>query len=174
MKTKVKCNNCGQVIIIPVNQETRGKMIQFACKNKTCDNLITFKVPRQAGREIDRTVITGDVTKPNISFLEIQENEFGQAAKLILNKGKMVVGRKSSTKQVDLQINSTDAAMSRQHCTIDGVIDNQKRVHHILSDNDSKAGTFLNGDKLHAIDEMYLEENDEIRLGRTVITYKRS
>ena len=169
---KVKCTSCGQVIKVPVNDDLKGKKIQFYCKNKACGQLINYRIPLVEGREEDYTMIEGDESKKSTPYLEIEASEFGKKQTLILQNGKQVIGRKSTTKKVDLEIESTDTSMSRQHCYIEAYTDKQKRLCHILSDAESKSGTFLNGKRLHQVDELYLEENDKITIGRSTLQYK--
>jgi hypothetical protein len=170
--SKVKCDSCGQVIKIPVTDEIKGKTIQFRCKNEACGVIMKYKVPMITGRAEDVTIIQGSKTTKKVAKLQLKKNEFGESQLFALQKGKSIIGRKSSTKKVDIEINSSDAAMSRQHCSIEEYVDKVHRVFYIISDADSKAGTFLNGMKLHPIDEIYLEENDKIRLGRSTLIYK--
>jgi hypothetical protein len=172
--SKVKCDSCGQVIKIPVTDEIKGKTIQFRCKNKACGEIMKYKVPMVTGRAEDVTIIQGSKTTKKVAQLQLKKSEFGESQVFALQTGKSIIGRKSSTKKVDVEINSTDTSMSRQHCSIEEYVDKQQVVFHIISDANSKAGTFLNDKKLHPIDELYLEENDEIRLGRSTLIYKTS
>lgn len=170
---KVKCESCGQVIKIPqVSDDLKGKTIQFYCKNKSCGKVINYKIPLVEGREEDYTTIEGAEVKQPITYLELVASEFGAKQILTLQTGKQILGRKSTTQKVDLEIESTDASMSRQHCYIETYIDKQKKLCHIISDAESKAGTFLNGKRLHQIDELYLRENDQILIGRSTLQYK--
>lgn len=92
-----------------------------------------------------------------------------------LKRGKNIIGRNSETTplEVNLRIDTEDKYMSRKHCVID-VVEENNQIDYILNDSLSTNGTFLNGkaQRLSAHDEIYLKDADCVQIGRTKVILK--
>jgi pSer/pThr/pTyr-binding forkhead associated (FHA) protein len=61
--------------------------------------------------------------------------------------------------------------MSRQHAVIEVVFKTDSVFAHYLKDNNSKNGTFHNGDRLDENDVIHLMPDDTIRIGHTTFKF---
>lgn len=86
-----------------------------------------------------------------------------------LHPGKNILGRPSRSGvssagvNVPLRVADAHASVSRRHCQIE-VIEKRQRWQYILSDLESRNGTFLNGHRLNRDEEVYLQPGDEVML----------
>ena len=88
-----------------------------------------------------------------------------------LSEGTHIVGRKSSTTEAAIAIETSDRTMSRSHARIDVRRDRRGNLIHTLSDCQSKNHTLYNGVSLSAGETVVLKDNDELRLGRTTLRF---
>jgi len=169
---KVRCNQCGHIIKVKVTDDILGKRIKFTCKNAACDNMITYKVPQQHGRDDLRTVFS-DVGEPlDVIQLNVKPSDDHPESNIAVVIGKHTLGRHSENKKATLTIKTQDKSMSRLHCTIDVFRDKRNLLCCTIKDCGSQAGTMLNGKKLHDLDEYYLANQDEIQLGKSILTFE--
>ena len=82
-----------------------------------------------------------------------------------------LLGRKSSTTEAAIAIETSDRTMSRSHARIDVRRDRRGNLIHTLSDCQSKNHTLYNGTPLGAGETVVLKDNDELRLGRTTLRF---
>ena len=88
-----------------------------------------------------------------------------------LREGHYIVGRKASASNADIRIETDDQMMSRNHARIDVRQDTHGGLIHCLSDNQSKNRTIHNGAFLDEGEEVVLQDNDEIKLGNTLLRF---
>ena len=88
-----------------------------------------------------------------------------------LRMARGLLGRKSSTTEAAIAIETSDRTMSRSHARIDVRRDRRGNLIHTLSDCQSKNHTLYNGTPLGAGETVVLKDNDELRLGRTTLRF---
>lgn len=88
-----------------------------------------------------------------------------------LGEGTHLIGRKSSTSEAAIAIQTADRTMSRSHARIDVQKDRRGNLIHTLSDCQSKNHTLYNGNALGIGEKVVLKDNDELRLGRTILRF---
>ena len=93
-----------------------------------------------------------------------------------LRNGNNKIGRlsKSTPKDVNIAINTKDTYMSRHHCDLIVRWSQNKNVYeYILSDRKSVNGIFINEERrLSRSEEVFLNDGDNIQLGRTKLILK--
>ncbi|MDR3142223.1 MAG: FHA domain-containing protein [Tannerellaceae bacterium] len=89
-----------------------------------------------------------------------------------LAEGVSIIGRKSSRPSLaTIGIETTDRSMSREHIRIEVKKDSKGGYKHYLSDNNSKNHTLYNSNYLGEGEEVILNNNEEIIIGRTVLRF---
>jgi predicted Zn finger-like uncharacterized protein len=88
-----------------------------------------------------------------------------------LQEGHFVIGRKASVSDANIRIETDDKMMSRNHARIEVKKDAHGGLIHCLSDNQSKNRTQYNCIFLDEGEEVVLQDNDEIKLGNTLILF---
>lgn len=88
-----------------------------------------------------------------------------------LREGHYIVGRKSPASDADIRIETDDKMMSRHHARVEVKKDSQGGLIHCLSDNQSKNQTMHNGIFLEESEEVVLQDNDEIKIGNTLLRF---
>ena len=92
-----------------------------------------------------------------------------------LQLGLNLVGRLSGIYKNDIGINTEDVFMGRQHFVIEVVLNKFGYCEYIISDNQSKNGTYVvfaaNNTKkvLSPKDKVYLKNGDTIAAGKTIL-----
>ena len=88
-----------------------------------------------------------------------------------LREGNYVVGRKAAISDANIRIETDDKLMSRNHARIDVKKDGHGGIVHCLSDNQSTNRTLHNGIFLDEGEEIVLQDNDEIKIGNTLLRF---
>jgi pSer/pThr/pTyr-binding forkhead associated (FHA) protein len=88
-----------------------------------------------------------------------------------LREGQYVVGRKASVSNANIRIETEDRMISRNHFRINVKKDAQGGLLHCLSDLQSKNRTMYNNRFLEEDEEVVLQDNDEIKIGHTLIRF---
>lgn len=169
---KIKCKSCGRVAKVKITEAIRGKTIKYNCKNPSCNQLITFKIPKVEGREDHETDVMVRLEEMKSADLIVNENKYHKEQLMNLTLGLQTIGRKSSNKEIALPIITSDTTISRSHFTINGFMDKLGGLCFTIKDSGSKLGTFVNGNKLKQDEEIYLVNNDEIGIGKSTIIFK--
>ncbi len=89
-----------------------------------------------------------------------------------LCEGKNTVGRKSVNSTASLQLDVNDLYMSRRHAIIRCVNAGKPTYKAIISNDQNKNITYINGNPLEKDDELILTNGCEIKMGDTVVVYK--
>ena len=89
-----------------------------------------------------------------------------------LQEGQNIIGRKASSSQATVQIETTDRYMSRQHITItvNTLPDGTKKV--VLSNYQNKNQTIVDGQEITTGDIIRLTDGDKITMGHTTVIFK--
>ena len=143
--------------------------MMFLLKCPQCKQSIIFKIPDSIRNKpkpnADKTQIGDTVTFSSTDVFLVDKTS---RRRYKLRLGKNIIGRKG-----DVEIDNNDSYVSRFHCLIE-MVKTANGCDIILMDDGSVSGTgkpstngtFHNGEKLTKIDKIFLEKNDEIRLGK--------
>ncbi|MDR2232319.1 MAG: FHA domain-containing protein [Tannerella sp.] len=166
----VKCPHCH--VGLKVDEEKVPQGIDFfKCPKCKCDIPISsLEIKDKHHTDEIRTVV-----------FQPSNNEGGRLTVLLdantseqifpLTEGHFTVGRKATTPTADICIETNDKMMSRSHLLIVVKHDAQGGLIHCLSDNKSKNRTIYNGKYLEDGEEVVLQDNDEIKIGNTVLRF---
>jgi len=180
---KIGCSNksCGNQIQFTVNSEECGSSKFIRCKK--CNTIITAKIPEETtlikimgkkpptppsenGGGIGGTYVGGSFLEERMINLEVIPNQNTGFQTFIIDQEFVSVGRKNSSGpnfKPDIEILTDDKFIGRVHCAI------QKKANKkfVIKDLESKNKTYLNGQALEPGEEIYLNDGDEIKIGRT-------
>lgn len=174
----IKCKYCNHESKLNIPKNIEGKLIRFKCQNKSCSQLIEARVPSEILPEKSTIVSKSIQGKVEYAILEVVPNQFTGYEKYKLGIGKTTIGRQSNTQKADISLKTLDTDMSRVHCSIRSFKDPLGTVSFVLADEGSKNGVYLNEKRLDDEDEIYLVDNDIIKLGNTnlvfIVKYKQS
>ncbi len=93
-----------------------------------------------------------------IAALSVKEG-VDEGSYLDFGEKKIYIGRRDRSDFI-----VTDDSVSRLHASVE-----YDMCRHLLRDEESANGTFVNGNR---IDKIYLKDNDEIKIGNTVLRYE--
>lgn len=164
----ISCNHCGNKSSITVEESQFGQVIAERCNY--CGEVISgIRVPNEQvfkGDQISKPTYV-EVNKIKQSYLKliIEASEYNIKQVFAVKKEIVIIGRKGVTSKADIQIDTKDLSMSRQHVKIEKM----KNGKYVIIDNSSINGTFLNGRRLVDDEEIFLENNCKINIGATVI-----
>ncbi len=178
------CTHCNKQLFIGKIPETSyGKNVSVKCLG--CNKLSGVKIPDKQKLEAlfnatnnqknlkdtqTNTVVNSNTQQLNSIFLEVIKNEFTPFQKFEIDN-TMSIGRKSSSPdsfKPDIPIITDDTYMSRKHA----IIFKHPNNKFSLADLGSMNKVYHNGVLLEPNEEVYLNIDDEIKLGKT--TFKIS
>ena len=191
MQTKrIVCPNCKAVLEVKNSQNEEVK--QITCPSCKSELQVKF-LPRQEPMEA-KTYYAPHKQKPadngttqlagsNYGTTQlVPDNPKSQAtAKLIydgvtypLIEGPNIVGRKATSSQAAVQIETADRYMSRQHCSIvvTTLPDGTKKA--VLSNYQNKNSTIIDGQEIETGEAIRLTDGNSITMGHTTVTFKQS
>ena len=89
-----------------------------------------------------------------------------------LQEGQNIIGRKASSSQATVQIETADRYMSRQHIsiTVSTLPDGTKKA--VLSNYQNKNQTIVDGQEITTGDKIRLTDGDKITMGHTTVVFK--
>ena len=92
-----------------------------------------------------------------------------------LSIGRNTIGRKSSTPQATVQIDTGgNNTMSRLHAVIETVRMGDMSIRAIISNGSNKNPTFVSGVLLNGADKLILKNGAEIKMGNIILRYEIS
>jgi predicted Zn finger-like uncharacterized protein len=147
--TSFKCPKCKHEI--PVSQLRELQEERQASGNDT----VVIQSPKKGK---GRLIVLPNVHTPEQTFPLHEE-------------GLYIVGRKASTSNANICIDTQDKAMSRNHMQIEVKRTAQGSQIHSLTDSRSKNRTKYNGRYLDEGEVIVLKNNDEIVIGDTVLRF---
>lgn len=198
MQTKrIKCPKCG--VVLDVKNSKNEEVKQITCPS--CKTVLQVKFQPQQEPMEAKTYIAPPKTTVNDGATQLRGALSGatqlgglagatqlglsrpkqEKAKLMfsgmsypLEEGQNIVGRKASTSTANIQIETTDRYMSRQHCSIivSTLPDGTKKA--VLSNYQNKNKTTIDGQEIAAGDAIRLTDGDSITMGHTTVTFKLS
>ena len=185
---RVKCTNCGVILDV---RNSKGEAVKIiTCPE--CKSQLKVNFPPEAVQEPleAKTVLanpssgetttvlgaglsqSGDtqyVPKPNI---QKQYYLFLNGKRYPLSAGRNVVGRKASSSDAQVQIETSDLYMSRRHICIEVIRLTDGSTKVFVSNDKNKNSTYVNGCKLNTGDRVVLTNGTQIKMGETIVTYQ--
>jgi uncharacterized Zn finger protein (UPF0148 family) len=170
---KVYCPACNTGLQVSLSH--KGNITCPQCK-KTASAEDYKETPRQQKKEPDADgtslntylVDKNKLLKPGVLLLV--EGECNPA-KIVLQKGRNSIGRKSPSSQSAIQLETSDGYMSKNHIYIDLIMKPDYTFEHRLSDNRSTNGAYHNKEKIEPEDVIILRPGDLIRIGHTTFKF---
>ena len=185
---KFKCGKCGNVTKASFENIVSASTTHIIVNCSICQ--AENKIPRSANSNslvskepghINPTVIVNSIkhqqpkvqsnVTPGWIFVH-DENTRRQS--FDLKPGKNIIGRKSAA-YADIPIETNDEYMSRRHCLIEVISNENGGFEFRLSDFKALNGTFINGlsrKRLRAEDIILLKDGDTIQLGMTKVVIR--
>jgi pSer/pThr/pTyr-binding forkhead associated (FHA) protein len=177
VKLTIKCDNCNTALKLKAKERLFGTTQTIKCPS--CNHLITLNIPEYGAatnptdsaekQDSLPTSITSLNTNPSGAnqsfFVELMSNESIKTQKFEIDQSYLTFGRLSkdiSANAADLQVITDDMYISRRHCIF------RKYETSITIEDTSQNGTFINGVRLDADDEMHLNEGDIIKMGNSL------
>ncbi|MFY7665011.1 FHA domain-containing protein [Flavobacterium sp.] len=173
---KENCSFCNKENTIVTTEGSEGKSIKNKCFH--CKKMMFLTVPvandTSNGNAVTNKTKVGSVnqTEKKLSLL-VLASENNKEQHFEISQPFLTIGRKNNTTiQPDIAIETEDTMMSRAHALIKR---NDKNNTFSIQDNGSLNHTFINEEKLKTFEDksrneiIVLQNNDKIRLGRTII-----
>lgn len=183
---KIKCPSCGKILRIPYRPNIDKAVITCpVCKEKhivgNCERYNPQPVNRTSAEETqygdvrntssgDETLI-GDSDGTRIGTQQpvgVGKLVDGNGEEYLLRQGVNTIGRKASTSNATLQINTADRYMSRSHAII-----SVNAGIHIIRNHENKNPSYVNGIMIVGNDQVVLNDGDNVKLGNTVLTFRK-
>lgn len=180
MQTKrVKCPKCGVVLDVRNSQNEEIKQITCpSCKSSLRVKFSIHEESLEAQTYYAPSSKTSDSCKTQL--VSNNSNTVNSASLLFNNQeykledGLNIIGRKGSTSNVTIQIDTHDRYMSRMHCSImiSSLPDGTKKV--VLSNYQNKNQTCVDNQRVEEGDAIRLVDGNIIIMGHTEICFKMS
>lgn len=181
-KLNFECNFCKATLQIVVKVGMYGKKSVLRCRK--CEEITSVQVPveqvfidndakrKKASSESPKTEIKSNFKTEKFLRLEIVSSEGSVASTFVdIDQQQMTIGRKNNSGaslKPDIEVTNNDNYMSKKHV----VIVRKENKSFVIKDLNSTNGTWVNGEKLNPNDEIYIEDGDEIKIGRTYFKTK--
>jgi pSer/pThr/pTyr-binding forkhead associated (FHA) protein len=165
---KIYCPACDTGLQVSLSH--KGDITCPKCK-KTAAAGDYRETPRQQEEETDTNTHLGDknkLLKPGVLLLVEGECH---PAKIVLQKGRNSIGRKSPSSKSSIQLETPDGFMSKNHIYIDLIMKPDYTFEHRLSDNRSTNGAYHNKERIEPEDVIILRPGDLIRIGHTTFKF---
>lgn len=165
VKISVTCPHCTTKLAVPVTESDLGTKKQGACPK--CQKRFLIPIPTSLASmfESDPT-LGGNETECSL-LLETIPNAMTAYQSFEMTSDYYTIGRQNSSgpeHRPDVEVVTTDKKISRKHAAIR----KKGKTGFTLKDLGSKNGVMLNGNRLDADEEVYLNDGDQIRLGETM------
>lgn len=191
MQTKrIKCPKCG--VVLDVKNSKNEEVKQIICPS--CKTILQVKFQLQQ-EPMEAKTFYAPPKRPmaDNGVTQLVGGSFGatqlvmspkkEVSKAILQfggvsypleEGRNIIGRKASTSKANVQIETADRYMSRQHCsiTVTTLSDGTKKA--VLSNYQNKNQTTIDGQPIETGDTIRLTDGNSITMGHTTITFKLS
>lgn len=175
MQTKrIKCPNCGVILDVKNSHDETERLI--TCPGCKILLKVNFKIsePLEAhtyyAPQVNHNSTVTQLAQPlkkHSSLRLIYENHT-YSLRMGINK----VGRKSNSSVADIQIETNDRYMSRQHAIINVVRMTDDGLKVTLKNDQNKNQTVVNGQVVENGDEIRLTDGNNIVMGQTTILFK--
>ena len=166
----VKCPYC-QVGLKVDEQKIPEGISSFKCPKCKHDIPLSFLEKNREQRADEQDTVIFQPSKSGGGKLTVFDSEYAREQIFHLREGRYIVGRKAAVSNANIRIETTDKLVSRNHFRIEVRKDSKGGLIHCLSDNQSKNKTMYNGKFLEENEEVVLRNNDEIRIGNTLMRF---
>lgn len=168
---KIDQRPLGSTPNIPIPKEPEIKQKQVPLK----DDFFSTIPPQEKKKAQKRQQPIKENHHQQFGWLVIHD-EYTETHTFNLREGINRIGRKahSTSRDINITIQTGDKYMSREHCVIEVTWRSDKNNYeYILSDRRSTNGTFVNtGRRLLPSDNISLKDSDTIQVGRTKLILK--
>lgn len=181
-KLAFKCKNCKSKLQIVVKEGMFGNRKVIRCNH--CDEITSINVPEEQvfidnkkkknasqkkAKDGLKTEIGGFFSNQQFLRLEMLNHldKLSDTTCYDVDQKQMTIGRKNSSGpeyRSDIEIANGDRYISKKHA----VIYRKENKAFAIKDLSSTNGTWVNDEKMHPEDEFYIEEGDEIKIGKTI------
>lgn len=164
IKISVTCPQCGTKLALPVVETDLGNNKPGSCPR--CQKKFLISVPTSLASKFESDPTMGGNEPDRSLLLEVMKNETTGYQTFNLTSDYYTIGRKNSSgpeHRPDVEVDTADKKMSRKHAAIR----KKGKTGFTLKDLGSKNGVWLNGKKMDAEEEVYLDDGDQFRLGET-------
>jgi len=167
---QVLCPHCQ--VGLKVDEQKIPKGIEsFKCPKCKHEVQMSFLEKKREHRTEETNTVVFQPSKTGRGKLTVFENENTKEQIFHLQEGHFIIGRKASVSNANIRIETGDKMMSRNHFRIEVKKDSQGSLIHCLSDYQSKNKTLYNGKSLEEGEEVVLRDNDEIKIGHTLLRF---
>ena len=177
---RIQCPNCGVILDVRNSKMEDEKLITCPQCKATLKVKFRHETPLEA-----RTVLAGRYSggETQLGGMDNGATRLASASRAItfcliaegkpypLSLGMNTVGRKAPSSQASLQIETDDRYMSRRHAKIE-VRELAEIRQAIISNDQNKNATYVDGQELQSGDAVILRDGSEIIMGKTHVIYK--
>ena len=170
MKTHNICPACKAILAFDRAALCMVKCPKCAYTGKVSDfkELTLASNAKEPVLDTELNTLTYKLYKPGKLELMESDTQWLQKERIVnLLYGINTLGRQSPDSTATVQLPTTDTFIGRVHATIEIIMKADGVCEHLLSDNESKNGTFHNGERLEKDDIIKLLPNDIIKMGHT-------
>lgn len=168
---RIRCPKCS--VLLEVRNSKNEAVKSIKCPKCGSILQIRFRVQKE-----EEKPIPVDVDNETTSVeTQLTDSSYSKAMLIYeglhyeLNVGMNVVGRCSSNSCANVQIQCGDIYMSRSHANVNVIKTNSGKLKCIITNGNNKNPIFINGVKLEKTDEVVLSDNDEIKMGNTMLHF---
>jgi predicted Zn finger-like uncharacterized protein len=171
-KLQIVCKQCKSKTVFFVDETKLGKKEHVRCQHCQKMNLVQIQ-PASFFEKLNKNMIEGTVINspkknidPSYLKLEVKQEQYTEYQTFDIDQERMSIGRKNSAGaeyRADVEVVTEDKFMSKKHA----LFLRKENDLYTISDLDSTNGTWLNGEKLESFEEVFIEDGDEIKMGRS-------
>jgi DNA-directed RNA polymerase subunit RPC12/RpoP len=168
---KIVCPKCS--VLLTVDPQMKGAITCPRCSYKGDVSLFPDAPPASQDDKDEtlgptRLSDKGKLAKPGMLVLV---DGSCRPETIVLQRGLNSIGRKATTSESSIQLETADAYMSKNHIRIELVMKQDFSFEHRLSDSGSRNGTYHNKERMDPGDVIILQPNDTVRIGRTIFKF---
>ena len=149
---RIKCPNC-------------GKQIDIRFKRPVREDGATVLGGIPTGGETQLGPVSVSRKKAYLEFNGVRYN---------LEIGRNTIGRKAKTSNADVQLDTSDLYMSRQHAIINVRRMPDGSIKSDIANDKNKNATLVNGIEIMPNDILVLQDGATIKMGHTTVTFHYS
>lgn len=182
METKrIQCPNCGVILDVRNSKEETIKIITCPqCKATLRIKFHGHSVPSEPldaetfipQKQSSQRVTEGETRLASPVSVHKQASLIVGNIEYKLKEGTNVIGRKSPTSSATIQIATDDHYMSRRQAKINITWNSSGAIKAVISNDQNKNATTVDGQILVDDDEVILTDGDKIVMGKTKMVYK--
>lgn len=167
---KIFCPKCDEPILISDTKlhelkDSGQERLSIVCPSCTHQLRIRLKSPSSTESGANKTL------PETYGHITVLENVFGYRQQFPLRRGLNHIGRRNKDTHTDIPIITGDPSMDRHHAIIKVGHTKRGKLLYALADDDSRVGTYVDGQILADKEWYNLSEGDVITLGATTIIF---